>query len=180
MGAAAITHTRLDIVNLDPCSQQADKKIVEILSNMGVEIITNTNGYTINNSHSELRSVSVDMADCPDIIPTVAVIAAFASGSSIIHGVETLKYKECDRLTATVKELNKIGIKAFTDGSFLEVHGGETSAGTIDTYNDHRIAMSFALAALVNNNIDISDKNVVNKSFPRFFECFDDVFGNTN
>ncbi|MBF0557450.1 MAG: 3-phosphoshikimate 1-carboxyvinyltransferase [Nitrospirae bacterium] len=175
-GASALTRTPLYIGNLNINSKQADKKIVDILRKMGVLITEKSEGYEVENMHSRLNCVTVDMSDCPDIIPTVAVLAAFAEGTTAISGVGHLRYKECDRLAAIITELKRIGIEAESDGSILQIKGGIVKGADIRTYNDHRIAMSFAMAALREPEINIENKNVVAKSFPDFFDKMQHVF----
>jgi 3-phosphoshikimate 1-carboxyvinyltransferase len=106
----------------------------------------------------------------PDMVPTLAVLSAFRGGQTIISNVPHLRIKESNRLTAMVNELNRVGIEAKEMPEGLMIQGGKMRPAKIETYNDHRIAMSFAVAGLVARGIEISDKKCVDKSFPSFWE----------
>ena len=111
-----------------------------------------------------------DLNDMPDMVPTLAVLAAFRKGQTIISNVAHLRIKESNRLEAVVAELNRAGIEAREMPGGLVIQGGTMRTAKIETYNDHRMAMSFAIAGLVVRGIEISDKKCVDKSFPQFWE----------
>jgi 3-phosphoshikimate 1-carboxyvinyltransferase len=113
------------------------------------------------------------MAAMPDLVPTLAVVAAFAQGETVITGVAHLRHKESDRLAAVATELTKMGIKAQETADGLIITGGQPQAAAIDTYQDHRIAMSFAVAGLKTPGIIIKDPDCVAKSFPDFWQFFE-------
>ncbi len=124
---------------------------------------------------------TIDGSKFPDAVPTLAVLAAFAGGESRFVGIKNLRVKECDRIVAVVTELNKIktGL-AEEDGNDLIIHGNLNLAETgqpteIETYNDHRIAMSFFLAGLKVPGIKIRNPNCVTKSFPNFFKVWENL-----
>ena len=123
-----------------------------------------------------LKAVAVDMADIPDMVPTLAVVAAFAEGTTEIQNVAQLKAKESDRLGAVATELTKMGIAVTRSDSGLTIQGGRPEAADIDTYDDHRIAMSFAPAGLVVPGIRIKDEMCVAKSFPDFWKVFERLY----
>ena len=123
-----------------------------------------------------LIAIEADMADMPDLVPTLAVIAAFARGTTIIKNVAHLKGKESNRLDATVRELTKMGIDARSSGSALQICGGEPHGAEIETYDDHRIAMSFAVAELRIPDIVIKDEDCVAKSFPDFWQILEALY----
>ena len=110
-----------------------------------------------------------DLNDMPDMVPTLAVLAAFRSGRTVINNVAHLRLKESNRLAALVAELNRTGIIAQEMPEGLVIQGGKMRPAEIKTYNDHRMAMSFAIASLVVRGIEISDKKCVDKSFPSFW-----------
>jgi 3-phosphoshikimate 1-carboxyvinyltransferase len=112
------------------------------------------------------------MATMPDLVPTLAVLAAFATGETVITGVAHLRHKESDRLQAVATELAKMGIEARETEDGLIIRGGEPRGAVIDTYNDHRIAMSFAVAGLKAAGVVINDPECVAKSFPEFWDFF--------
>ena len=116
------------------------------------------------------------MGDMPDMVPTLAVVAAFAAGTTIIKNVSHLKAKESDRLAAVVNELVKMGIDARCSADELIVTGGKPRGAEIETYGDHRIAMSFAVAGLVTPQTIILGENCVDKSFPNFWSVFEGLY----
>ena len=113
------------------------------------------------------------MGDMPDIVPTLAVVAAFAEGTTVIKNVSHLKSKESDRLTSVVNELVKMGISARCTDDELMVAGGQPRRAEIETYGDHRIAMSFAVAGLAAPGTMIRDEHCVEKSFPNYWQVFE-------
>jgi 3-phosphoshikimate 1-carboxyvinyltransferase len=112
------------------------------------------------------------MADMPDMVPTMAVTAAFAEGTTVIENVAHLRAKESNRLEVVAAELARMGVKTEVGESSLAVTGGSPHGAEIETYNDHRIAMSFALAGLKTPGVKISGEECVKKSFPDFWEVF--------
>ncbi len=142
---------------------------------MGCDIVTEPDGITV--SGTSLRAIDVDMGDMPDMVPTLAVVAAFAEGTTIIRNVSHLKAKESDRLSSVVNELVKLGIDARCSADELIVTGGSPHGAQIETYGDHRIAMSFAVAGLVTPGVFIQDENCVKKSFPDFWNVFSGLYG---
>lgn len=111
-----------------------------------------------------------DMKNCPDIVPTVAVMAAFAKDETYLFGLENLAFKESNRIECIASEFRKMGIKVETGKDFMKILGGNPHGALIDTHGDHRIAMAFAIAGLKIPGILIQNPDVVCKSFPNFFE----------
>ena len=171
--AAAITGSRVKVMGLNRDSGQGDIRFVEILADMGCTIKQDHDGLIV--LGGDLRGINVDMADMPDMVPTLGVVAAFARGTTCIRNVGHLKIKECDRLLATANELGKMGIKVERMDDGLIIHGGQAKGAEIETYNDHRIAMSFAVAGLVVPGIKILNENCVAKSFPEFWSVFSKI-----
>jgi len=137
---------------------------------MGCAIESTPAGLTVQGG--PLRGVAVDMAAMPDLVPTLAVLAAFAQGDTVITGVAHLRHKESDRLQAVAAELARLGIEARETADGLVIRGGAPKGAVIQTYNDHRIAMSFAVAGLKTPGVSITDPDCVAKSFPDFWEFF--------
>jgi 3-phosphoshikimate 1-carboxyvinyltransferase len=108
----------------------------------------------------------------PDMVPTLAVVAAFARGTTRIRNVAHLRVKESDRLASVADGLTRMGISVVCTEDGLVVEGGRPHGAEIDTYDDHRIAMSFAVAGLVTPGVVIHDEQCVEKSFPDFWEGF--------
>ncbi len=112
------------------------------------------------------------MSDMPDLVPTLAVVAAFAKGETLIRNVGHLRAKESDRLGAVQKELTRMQIPARISGDSLAITGGTPQGAEIETYNDHRMAMSFAVAGLCTPGLSIKNETCVAKSFPGFWDAF--------
>lgn len=168
--AAAVTGGRVTITNLSLESSQGDAAFPEVLGRMGCAIESTPAGLTVQGG--PLQGVTVDMATMPDLVPTLAVLAAFAAGDTVITGVAHLRHKESDRLAAVAAELAKMGITAHETPDGLIIRGGTPQGAVIHTYNDHRIAMSFAVAGLNIPGVSIEDPECVAKSFPDFWQFF--------
>ena len=166
--AAAITGTTVKVAGTRSASCQGDCRFAYILKSMGCRLDETPHGLAI--TGRELKGITVDMGNMPDVAPTLAVVAAFAKGETRIENVGHLKAKESDRLTAVVTELNKMGIKASCTDTGMTIVGGKAHGATIDTYNDHRIAMSFAVAGLLTPGTIINNPLCVEKSFPKFWD----------
>lgn len=172
--AGAITGKAVKVLGLSPDSLQGDVRLAEVFRQMGCYVKYDSDGILVKGG--DLKGVEVDMADMPDMVPTLAVTAAFASGTTIIKNVAHLKAKESDRLSAVATELGKMGIKVSLMDSGLIIEGGKPKGAIINTYNDHRIAMSFGVAGLKIAGIKIKDENCVAKSFPNFWEVFNSLY----
>jgi 3-phosphoshikimate 1-carboxyvinyltransferase len=172
-GAAAISGTQIKVMGVRPDSAQGDVCFVDLLQQMGCRVSRKSDGIAV--AGGPLRAIEADLVDMPDQVPTLAVVAAFARGTTVIKNVAHLKSKESDRLTATVNELKKMGIDANCSDSLLIVRGGRPKGTIIDTYNDHRIAMSFAIAGLKVPGFSIRNEDCVVKSFPAFWRVFEEL-----
>ncbi len=171
-GAAALAGGHVVLTQLPANSLQGDAAFLEILERMGVRVEQHDDAVDVTGT-GKLSGVEVDMYDCSDLVPTVAVLGAFASGKTRISNVENIRVKESDRIAAVTAELRRIGARVdeFKDG--LEVEGGNALHGaSIKTYDDHRIAMAFSLAGLKVKGIKIEDPGCVAKTYPKFFEEF--------
>jgi len=173
-GAAAISGAHIKVMDLNANSAQGDLHFVDLLEQMGCTVSRNSDGIGV--AGGRLRAIEADMADMPDQVPTLAVVAAFSEGTTLIRNVAHLKSKESDRLIATITELKKMGIEAIYDNSALIVRGGKPHGSVVDTYNDHRMAMSFAIAGLKAPGVFISNEDCVAKSFPAFWHVFEELY----
>ncbi|MGW8161939.1 MAG: 3-phosphoshikimate 1-carboxyvinyltransferase, partial [Desulfobulbales bacterium] len=173
--AAAVTGGRVTVANVPVPSLQGDAKLVPILARMGCQVRKTGNGITVVGP-DRLEGIEVDMGNMPDVAPTLAVVAAFAEGTTAINNIAHLRIKECDRINAMVSELRKMGAAVEEEPDRMIIHGqagGKNLHGaTIDTYHDHRIAMCFAVAGLRVDGIIITGEECVAKSFPDFWERF--------
>jgi 3-phosphoshikimate 1-carboxyvinyltransferase len=169
--AAAVTGGRVTITNLSLESSQGDIDFLSVLARMGCRIGETEAGLTLQGGR--LTGIEVDMASMPDLVTTLGVVAAFAQGDTVITGAAHLRHKESDRLATVAAELAKMGISAEETPDGLVIHGGQPHGAIIHTYDDHRIAMSFAVAGLKIPGLAIRDPQVVAKSFPDFWEYWE-------
>lgn len=170
--AAAIAGGRVRVVGLSRRSVQGDVGFVNLLERMGCEIEENDDSLAVEGPRSGgLRGTDVDLNAMPDAAQTLAVVALFADGPTRISNVANLRIKETDRLAALARELRRLGarVELSDDGLTIRPPRRVTPAA-IETYDDHRMAMSFALAGLRADGIVIKDADCVTKSFPDFFE----------
>ncbi|MBO5587766.1 MAG: 3-phosphoshikimate 1-carboxyvinyltransferase, partial [Acidaminococcaceae bacterium] len=164
---------------LDACSLQGDKAILQILQTMGVTIAESGDAFMVR--ASRLHGCVIDAADCPDLVPVLSVAAAVAEGTTHIINAGRLRIKECDRLAAMYSELRKLGADITEEPEGLLIHGnpdGLTGDAVVDAWNDHRIAMSMAVAALVcKKPVTLTGGESVSKSYPEFWKDYASVGG---
>lgn len=165
---AAVSGKSIKVMQTALGTRQGDIRILQLLEAMGCKVVEENDGVRV--IGGELTAIEADMSDMPDMVPTLAVVSAFARGRTVINNVAHLRIKESDRLTAVVNELNKMGIGASCVDDGLVVNGGRPHGAVIETYNDHRLAMSFAVAGMVVPGVDILNPGCVAKSFPDFWE----------
>lgn len=170
---AALTKSTLILKNLNQYSFQADKKLISVITKMGSKVTTKKGEIII--AGKGVKPVTINMIDFPDQAQTVAALAAFAQGVTTLTGLQSLHVKETDRLKATETELKKMGIKTESTFDTLTIYGGLPKAATIDTYGDQRTAMSFAVAGAKIQGMIINDPDVVNKTFPEFWEKLEQI-----
>ena len=166
--AAAITGGKVKIENLNIATMQGDIKFVDILKKMGCIVLKGENFIEVEGG--ALRGINVNMNEMPDAVQTLAITSLFARGETRITGVSNLRIKETDRIKALATELSRLGaqVRELDDG--LVIIPGKLQAAEIVTYDDHRMAMSFALAGLKIHGVKIKNPGCVNKSFPDFFK----------
>ncbi len=171
VAAALSKDGEIEIENLNINSKQADKSIVEVLSMCGANIESGNNCIKLKRTKTLLSAFEFDASDCPDLFPPLAALASGCDGTSIIHGVERLKYKESDREMSLVKEFLKGGIEIKSDGKTMSITGGRgIKSFNGNSHNDHRIAMAIAVAASANSaEVEIENAEAVEKSYPGFF-----------
>ncbi|MBM4305961.1 MAG: 3-phosphoshikimate 1-carboxyvinyltransferase [Deltaproteobacteria bacterium] len=174
LSAAAITRGKVRVENLNSTSIQGDTGFVNILEKMGCNVIRGDSWAEVHGK--ELQRIEVDMNAMPDLVPTLAVTAAFARGMTVIRNIGHLRLKESDRIRALARELRKMGIQVEEGKDWLKIEGGKTHGAEIETYNDHRLAMSFAIAGLVTPGVKIKGEECVNKSFPDFWKTFERLY----
>jgi len=173
--AAAIAGGRVRVDGVPTASRQADFAILPILEQMGCGVVRGPDFVEVTGSAAPLRGVDVDMNDLPDAVLAVAVVAAFARGETHIRNVGNLRIKETDRLAALETELRKIGVEAHAHADSLHIRPGPLHAAEIATYDDHRMAMAFALAGLRIPGLVILDPGCVSKTWPDYFDVLESL-----
>jgi 3-phosphoshikimate 1-carboxyvinyltransferase len=175
--AAAITGGRMSIEGIPETSTQPDLLLLSVLGRMGCVVRHVDSRIEIDGPSDGLRAVDVDMSDAPDASLALAVACLFAEGPSRIRGLSTLRVKETDRLEALRAEISRIGAGARIDGDDLVVTPGALRPARVQTYDDHRMAMSFALVGLIAEGIEIVDPGCVSKTWPEYFEMLEAIRG---
>jgi len=168
--AAAILQRPIRVMGINRVSRQGDIRLLNIFEELGCRVDSQEDWVEVTGAEMAQGDFTFDLNDMPDMVPTLAVLAAFRQGKTTITNVEHLRIKESNRLAAMAAELNRAGIKAKETADGLIINGGRMNPADIQTYNDHRIAMSFAIASLAVPGIEIIDKKCVDKSFPEFWE----------
>ncbi|MFW6058733.1 MAG: 3-phosphoshikimate 1-carboxyvinyltransferase [Phycisphaeraceae bacterium] len=171
--AAVVPGSRCTIEGLGTPSLQGDVHFVEVLQRMGANVEMSDDTITVCAASNVLRGIDVSLGAMPDMAQTLAAVALFAEGPTTIRDIGNLRVKETDRLAAMQQELGKLGATVLIHGDSLRIDppaSGELRPATIDTYDDHRMAMSFAVVGLRAPGVTINDPGCVAKSFPDFFD----------
>ena len=168
--AAALLKKTIRVTGINRKSKQGDIRLLNVLEELGCKVNSGDDWVEVTGNNLAEGDFTFDLNDMPDMVPTLAVLAAFRKGQTVISNVAHLRIKESNRLAALVAELNRTGIEAQEMPEGIVIQGGKMRSAKIETYNDHRMAMSFAIAGLATSGIEISDKKCVDKSFPGFWE----------
>ena len=172
---SALTGKIVKISNLNFNSVQGDKKFIDLIKTVGADVQINNNEIII--KKDKINPINIDMQLMPDTAMSIAVLLSFANGISKITGLSTLKNKETDRLIAMQNELKKLSIKTEIGNDYIIIYGGSPKiVGEIETYKDHRIAMSFSIAGTMLGNLKINNPEVVNKSFPEYWNILENFY----
>jgi len=164
---AAITGGEVTVEGLSRYALQGDVGFVEALQKMGCAVSYGDNSITV--TGGELTGIDIDMNAISDTAQTLAVVALFANGPTRIRNVAHMRHKETDRVSALVTEIRRLGVAAEEHDDGLTITPGEITPATIATYDDHRMAMSFALVGLKVDGIQIADPGCTAKTYPEFF-----------
>ena len=164
---AAITGGQVTVEGLSSYALQGDVAFVEALQKMGCLVSYSENSITV--TGGELTGIDIDMNEISDTAQTLAVVALFANGPTRISNVAHMRHKETDRVSALVTEIRRLGVNADEHDDGLTITPGPITPATIETYDDHRMAMSFALAGLKVDGIQIADPGCTAKTYPDFF-----------
>lgn len=169
--AAAIAGGRVRVENIARDSIQADFALLDVLARMGCGVHRGDDFAEVSGPRGRLAAIDVDMNDFPDAVLALAVVALFADGETRIRNVANLRIKETDRLAALESELRKLGADARAGADSLTIRPGALRGAEIATYDDHRMAMAFALAGLRIPGVVILDPGCVSKTWPEYFEA---------
>ena len=174
LAAAAITGGRVRVLGLGRDALQGDVAFAEVLGRMGCEVELGADFVEVRGRARQ--GVDIDLAEISDTAPTLAVVAAFAESPSRVSGIGFIREKESDRVAGPVAELQRAGVDAeeFDDG-FVIRPNGTPSPATFETYDDHRMAMAFALIGLVVPGVAVRDPGCVAKTFPGFFDALEQL-----
>jgi 3-phosphoshikimate 1-carboxyvinyltransferase len=167
--AAAIAGGRVRVEGLDPKTRQPDVGILDLLARMGCAVARGDDWAEVRGPAGALAGIDVDMNELPDAVLALAVVALFADGPTHIRNVANLRIKETDRLHALETELRKLGARAVATADSLTIEPAPLHGAEIDTYDDHRMAMAFALAGLRQPGVAIRDPSCVSKTWPGYF-----------
>lgn len=178
---AAITKSRVKLNNVTINSIQGDIKFLDVLLSMGLTLTESGENHIVVEGQKELHGISVDMKHISDTAQTLSVVSLFAKGPTEIKNVYNMRIKETDRIKACYNELTKLGAKVIEKEDGLIIYPKENISEynkgvTIDTYDDHRMAMSFSLAGLLIDDVKIHDPNCVSKTFPNYFDEFEKIY----
>ncbi|MEY2430707.1 MAG: 3-phosphoshikimate 1-carboxyvinyltransferase [Acidimicrobiaceae bacterium] len=172
--AAALCGGRVTVEGLGPSSVQGDLRFVDVLESMGATVERELHRTTVSGTGT-LHGVGVDLRDFSDMVPTLAVVAAFADTATTITGVGFIRKKESDRIRDLITELRRCGVEAFEHDDGLTITPSQPRPARIRTYDDHRMAMAFSLIGLLIPDIEIEDPGVVAKTFPGYFEALEQL-----
>ncbi|NRA82846.1 MAG: 3-phosphoshikimate 1-carboxyvinyltransferase [Gammaproteobacteria bacterium] len=171
LAAAAIKGGSVTVTGIGSDSVQGDIKFADVLEQMGAKVTWQPNSITV--SASQLHGIDMDMNHIPDAAMPIAPTALFASGTTTIRNIYNWRVKETDRLAAMATELRKVGAIVDEGDDYITITPpSKLLAASIDTYNDHRIAMCFSLVALSDTEVTINDPGCTSKTFPTYFQCF--------
>ena len=177
LAAAAIAGGRVRVNGLGADALQGDAGFADVLAAMGCHVERTGEWTEVRRGDEPLVGIDVDMTDMSDLVPTLAVVAAFASTPTRITGVGFIRHKESDRLGDLAREMAAIGLVAEEEPDGLFVHPSAPRAGRVRTHHDHRLAMALSLAGLVVDGVEVEDPDVVAKSWPEWWQSLDALHG---
>lgn len=165
------------VKGLDLNSTQGDKAIVDVIRRFGGDISIDENG--VHSNGGVLKGIELDATDIPDLVPIIAVLGAFAHGTTVISGAQRLRFKESDRIESVVTNLKLIGADVTQTPDGMIINGGTLlHSASLKGFNDHRIVMAFSVAGLLlDGGLEIDDASSINKSYPSFFDDYNMLGG---
>lgn len=175
--AAALTGGHVIVKNVHSNSMQGDMKFIELLKQIGCIVTEEREGIcVVGPTNGEFYGVDADMNDFSDQTMTLAVLAPFAKSPTYIYNIAHIRLQESDRIHAIVTELTRLGIKVDEEDDAVRIYPGEVKPGVVDTYDDHRMAMAFALIGLKAEGIVIDNCECCGKTFENYFDVLDSVY----
>ncbi|MCW4048139.1 MAG: 3-phosphoshikimate 1-carboxyvinyltransferase [Candidatus Bathyarchaeota archaeon] len=175
--AAGALAGNVRVENLNNQSSQADKAITDILTRMNADITINEN--SVESRRSSLKPLNLDLSDCPDLYPIVSALCTQAKGESTLTGLARLRIKESDRIQSMEEGLRAMGADITQDGNTVKIKGTRLHGAKINPYQDHRIAMSFAVLSMIaDGETVITDAECVSKSYPEFWSHMEQLGAN--
>jgi 3-phosphoshikimate 1-carboxyvinyltransferase len=170
--AAALVPGRVEVRGLENASLQGDARLLDCLQEMGCRVTRGSDAIVVEGP-DRLRGIVADLGEMPDVAPTLAVVSLFAAGETRIHGVPHLRFKETDRIAVLCESIGRMGGNAEPAPDGLIVRPRTLSGAAIDPHDDHRIAMSFAMAGMRLPGVVILNPGCVSKSYPGFWDDLD-------
>lgn len=174
--AAALTGSSILVKNVHSTSMQGDMKFLNVLKTMGCQVVEEHEGIRVTGkSDGSLEGVDIDMNDFSDQAMTLAVLAPFAKSPTYIRNIGHIRLQESDRINAIVTELKKLGVKVDEEQSAIRIYPSDIKPCAVDTYEDHRMAMSFSLIGLKVDGIIINDYECCKKTFENYFQVLSEI-----
>ena len=165
----------VEVQNLNPQSLQSDRVMLEFLHRMGADVSVSLG--TIRVRSAKLKALRADLSDCIDLIPTVAVLAAVAEGTSELESIGRARLKESNRVTAVREGLERMGVEVVEEENRMLITGSKLKGAVVDSYDDHRIAMAFSIPGVLAGNTTVNGAECVNKTFPEFWAILKSIGG---
>jgi 3-phosphoshikimate 1-carboxyvinyltransferase len=174
--AASVVGGECELIEMPPSVYQPDYEFLEILKKMQADVLCNQDSIVVKKS-SRLKAVHADLSSCPDLFPVLAVLCATAEGTSKLYGAPHLKFKESNRIEKTAQLLQIVGFDFEVHKDGMSIFGASpkfaTGRAVFDPENDHRMAMAAAVLRLYGFDLEIQNPEVVDKSFPEFWNCIE-------
>ena len=169
---------QVEVTNLNTESLQGDKIMLNLLKDMGAQVLVSNNSVRV--QKSKLRAIAADLSDCIDLLPTLAILAAVADGQSRFTGISRARLKESNRVLALRQGLEIMGIDVTEEEDKLTIVGSVPRGAAIDRRDDHRIAMAFSILGSVAGDTTIDGAECVSKTYPEFWDTFKNLGGKVN
>ncbi len=180
LAAAALCGGRVTVPGLGAGALQGDAAFASVLAEMGASVTRDARGTTVEAVRGRLRGGTFDFTHISDTAQTLAAIAPFADAPVTITGIDFIRRKEIDRVAAVATELRRAGVRVDDDRDGWTIHPGPVAPTTFETYDDHRMAMSFALIGLAVPGISIAGPSCVAKTFPGYWQMLDHLRASTS